>query len=195
MNLLSMSAHKFHGPKGVGALYIRKGIRIDPLLAGGAQERGQRTATENIPGIVGMAKALEIANENMATNAATLIRMRDRLIQGILAAIPDTRLNGHPTQRLPNNMNVSVRYIEGEAQLLRLDLAGVCGSSGSACTSGSLDPSHVLLAIGLPHEIAHGSLQLTLEMDNTEEDVDYILAELPKIVTTLREMSALQKAL
>lgn len=195
VDLLSMSAHKFHGPKGVGALYIRKGIRIDPLLAGGAQERGQRAATENIPGIVGMAKALEIANENMATNAATLIRMRDRLIQGILAAIPDTRLNGHPTQRLPNNVNVSVRYIEGEAQLLRLDLAGVCGSSGSACTSGSLDPSHVLLAIGLPHEIAHGSLRLTLGMDNTEEDVDYILAELPKIVTTLREMSALQKAL
>lgn len=195
VDLLSMSAHKFHGPKGVGALYIRKGIRIDPLLAGGAQERGQRAATENIPGIVGMAKALEIANENMATNAATLIRMRDRLIQGILAAIPDTRLNGHPTLRLPNNVNVSVRYIEGEAQLLRLDLAGVCGSSGSACTSGSLDPSHVLLAIGLPHEIAHGSLRLTLGMDNTEEDVDYILAELPKIVTTLREMSALQKAL
>ena len=195
VDLLTMSAHKFHGPKGVGALYIRKGIRIDPLLAGGAQERGQRATTENIPGIVGMARALEIANENMATNAATLTRMRDRLIQGILATIPDTRLNGHPTQRLPNNVNVSVRYIEGEAQLLRLDLAGVCGSSGSACTSGSLDPSHVLLAIGLPHEIAHGSLRLTLGMDNTEEDVDYILAELPKIVTTLREMSALQKAL
>lgn len=194
VDMLSLSGHKFHGPKGVGALYIRKGVRIDSLLAGGAQERGQRATTENLPGIVGLAKALEIAVAHMEENSARLIRMRDRLIKGLLSSIPDTRLNGHPTLRLPNNVNVSVRYIEGEAQLLRLDLQGICGSSGSACTSGSLDPSHVLLAIGLSHEIAHGSLRLTLGIDNTEEDVDYVLSVMPEIVQNLREMSALQKA-
>lgn len=194
VDMLSLSGHKFHGPKGVGALYIRKGVRIDPLLAGGAQERGQRATTENLPGIVGLAKALEIAVAHMEENSARLIRMRDRLIKGLLSSIPDTRLNGHPTLRLPNNVNVSVRYIEGEAQLLLLDLQGICGSSGSACTSGSLDPSHVLLAIGLSHEIAHGSLRLTLGIDNTEEDVDYVLSVMPEIVQNLREMSALQKA-
>ena len=194
VDMLSLSGHKFHGPKGVGALYIRKGVRIDSLLAGGAQERGQRATTENLPGIVGLAKALEIAVAHMEENSARLIHMRDRLIKGLLSSIPDTRLNGHPTLRLPNNVNVSVRYIEGEAQLLRLDLQGICGSSGSACTSGSLDPSHVLLAIGLSHEIAHGSLRLTLGIDNTEEDVDYVLSVMPEIVQNLREMSALQKA-
>lgn len=194
VDMLSLSGHKFHGPKGVGALYIRKGVRIDSLLAGGAQERGRRATTENLPGIVGLAKALEIAVAHMEENSARLIRMRDRLIKGLLSSIPDTRLNGHPTLRLPNNVNVSVRYIEGEAQLLRLDLQGICGSSGSACTSGSLDPSHVLLAIGLSHEIAHGSLRLTLGIDNTEEDVDYVLSVMPEIVQNLREMSALQKA-
>jgi len=194
VDMLSLSGHKFHGPKGVGALYIRKGVRIDSLLAGGAQERGQRATTENLPGVVGLAKALEIAVTHMEENSARLIHMRDRLIKGLLSSIPDTRLNGHPTLRLPNNVNVSVRYIEGEAQLLRLDLQGICGSSGSACTSGSLDPSHVLLAIGLSHEIAHGSLRLTLGIDNTEEDVDYVLSVMPEIVQNLREMSALQKA-
>lgn len=193
VDMLSLSGHKFHGPKGVGALYIRKGVRIDSLLAGGAQERGQRATTENLPGVVGLAKALEIAVTHMEENSARLIHMRDRLIKGLLSSIPDTRLNGHPTLRLPNNVNVSVRYIEGEAQLLRLDLQGICGSSGSACTSGSLDPSHVLLAIGLSHEIAHGSLRLTLGIDNTEEDVDYVLSVMPEIVQNLREMSALQK--
>ena len=191
VDMLSMSAHKFHGPKGIGALYIRKGVRIDSLVHGGAQERGQRAGTENLAGIVGMGYALEEAVANMGANSARLTALRDKLITGILEAIPECRLNGHPTNRLPNNVNVSIRYIEGEALLLRLDLAGVAASSGSACTSGSLDPSHVLLAIGLPHEIAHGSLRLTLGRFNTEKDVDYVLEQLPKIVERLRAMSPL----
>ena len=191
VDMLSMSGHKFHGPKGIGALYIRKGVRIDTYMHGGAQERGQRAGTENLAGIVGIGKAIELATANLESNAARLTAMRDRMIEGILAAIPECRLNGHPTERLPNNVNVSVRYIEGEALLLRLDLAGICGSSGSACTSGSLDPSHVLLAIGLPHEIAHGSLRLTLGTDSTESDVDAVLTELPRIVKLLRDMSPL----
>ena len=191
VDMLSMSAHKFHGPKGIGALYIRKGVRVDGFLHGGAQERGQRAGTENLPGIVGMGKAIELATANLAENAARETRLRDRLIDGILSTIPDTRLNGHRTQRLPNNVNISFRYVEGEALLLRLDLAGIAGSSGSACTSGSLDPSHVLLAIGLPHEIAHGSLRLSLGTETTDEEVDYVLEKLPEILSILRAMSPL----
>ena len=175
IDMLSMSGHKFHGPKGIGALYIRKGVKIDQYLHGGAQERGQRAGTENLAGIVGMGKAIEIATQHLEENAARLTVLRDKLIDGILAEIPDVRLNGHRTQRLPNNVNVSVRYVEGEALLLRLDLAGIAGSSGSACTSGSLDPSHVLLAIGLPHEIAHGSLRLSLGTDTSEAEIDEVL--------------------
>ena len=191
VDMLSMSAHKFHGPKGIGALYIRKGVRVDTFMHGGAQERGQRAGTENLPGIVGMGKAIELATANLAENAERETRLRDRLIDGILSTIPDTRLNGHRTQRLPNNVNISFRYVEGEALLLRLDLAGIAGSSGSACTSGSLDPSHVLLAIGLPHEIAHGSLRLSLGTETTDEEVDYVLEKLPEILSILRAMSPL----
>ena len=191
VDMLSMSAHKFNGPKGIGALYIRKGLRISPFIFGGAQERKMRAGTENLASIVGFGKAIELAVENIPAHAKHLARLRDMLIDGVLKTIPDVRLNGHPVDRLPNNFNMCFRYIEGESLLMRLDLAGVEGSSGSACTSGSLDPSHVLLAIGLPHEIAHGSLRLTLGLDTTEEDIQYVLAELPKIVQTLREMSPL----
>ena len=191
VDMLSLSGHKFHGPKGVGALYVRTGARIESFMHGGAQERGRRATTENLPGIVGMAAALEKACENMEETACKLMMMRDRLIKGLLDTIPHTRLNGHAMKRLPNNVNISVRFIEGEALLLRLDLAGIAGSSGSACTSGSLDPSHVLLAIGLPHEIAHGSLRLSLSDTNTEAEVDEVLEVLPKIVKTLRDMSPL----
>jgi len=191
VDMLSLSGHKFHGPKGVGALYIKKGAHIEIFMHGGAQERGRRAATENLPGIVGLGLAIEKAVSNQAENAKKLIAMRDRLIEGLLEKIPDTRLNGHSTRRLPGNVNISVRYIEGEALLLRLDLAGIAGSSGSACTSGSLDPSHVLLAIGLPHEIAHGSLRLSLSPDNTMAEVEEVIRELPKIVETLRQMSPL----
>ena len=191
IDMLSMSGHKFHGPKGIGALYIRKGVKIDQYLHGGAQERGQRAGTENLAGIVGMGKAIEIATQHLEENARRLTVLRDKLIDGILAEIPDVRLNGHRTQRLPNNVNVSVRYVEGEALLLRLDLAGIAGSSGSACTSGSLDPSHLLLAIGLPHEIAHGSLRLSLGTDTTEAEIDEVLDKLPGIVKNLRDMSPL----
>ena len=191
IDMLSMSGHKFHGPKGIGALYIRKGVRPDVFMHGGAQERAQRAGTENLPGIIGMGKAIELATQNLEANAARMTRLRDKLIDRILAEIPEVRLNGHRTQRLPNNVNVSIRYIEGEALLLRLDLAGIAGSSGSACTSGSLDPSHVLLAIGLPHEIAHGSLRLSLGTDTTEAEVDEVLRVLPGIVKDLRAMSVL----
>ncbi|MBQ8200456.1 MAG: cysteine desulfurase NifS [Clostridia bacterium] len=191
IDLLSLSAHKFHGPKGVGALYVRKGVRLENLVHGGAQERGFRAGTENLPGIVGLGKAIEMAAEKLPENAARMSALRDRLIGGITARIPDVRLNGHPVDRLPNNCNMSFKYIEGEALLLRLDLAGVAGSSGSACTSGTLDPSHVLLAIGLPHAIAHGSLRLTLGTDTTEEDIDEVLERLPPIVQSLRAMSAM----
>ncbi len=191
IDMLSMSGHKFHGPKGIGVLYVRKGVHPDVFMHGGAQERGQRAGTENLAGIVGIGKAIELATQNLEANAARMSRLRDKLIDGILAEIPDVRLNGHRTERLPNNVNVSIRYIEGEAMLLRLDLAGIAGSSGSACTSGSLDPSHVLLAIGLPHEIAHGSLRLSLGTDTTEEQVDEVLRVLPGIVKDLRAMSVL----
>lgn len=189
VDMLSLSGHKFHGPKGVGALYIRTGVKVEQFMHGGAQERGKRATTENVPGIVGMAAALEKAVGHMEENACRLMRMRDRLIKGILDQIPYSRLNGHPMRRLPGNVNVSIQYIEGEALLLRLDLAGIAASSGSACTSGSLDPSHVLLAIGLPHEVAHGSLRLSLTDTNTEEEVDQVLQALPRIVETLRSMS------
>ena len=191
VDMLSLSGHKLHAPKGVGALYIRKGIRVSNLIYGGAQERGLRAGTENLPGIVGLGKAIELAIEELPEHAARMTALRDKLIDGILTCIPDVQLNGHRTQRLPGNVNVSVRYVEGEALLMRLDLAGIAASSGSACTSGSLDPSHVLLAIGLPHEIAHGSLRLSLGRDTTEEDVDYVIETLPNIVNTLRAMSPL----
>lgn len=191
VDMLSLSGHKLHGPKGVGALYIRKGIRISNLIFGGAQERGLRAGTENLPGIVGLGKAIELATAELPEYRRKVTLLRDKLIDGILAKIPDVCLNGHRTERLPGNVNVSVRYVEGEALLMRLDLAGVAASSGSACTSGSLDPSHVLLAIGLPHEIAHGSLRLSLGNDTTEEDVDYVLEKLPEIVENLRAMSPL----
>ncbi len=191
VDMLSMSAHKFNGPKGIGALYIRKGLRISPLIFGGAQERKMRAGTENLASIVGFGKAIELANAELDAHAEKLSRLRDKLINGVFEAIPDVRLNGHPIDRLPNNFNMCFRFIEGESLLMRLDLAGIEGSSGSACTSGSLDPSHVLLAIGLPHEIAHGSLRLTLGLDTTQDDIDYVLKELPKVVQSLRDMSPL----
>ncbi len=191
IDMLSMSAHKFHGPKGIGALYIRKGIRIPSLIIGGGQEKKRRAGTENVPGMVGMGVAIEMAAQRMAENASRIGALRDKLIAGIPASIPDVKLNGHPSLRLPNNVNFSIRFIEGESILLMLDLNGVAASSGSACTSGSLDPSHVLLAMGLTHEVAHGSLRLTLSEFSTEEEVDYVLDVLPKIVRRLREMSPL----
>jgi cysteine desulfurase len=194
VDMLSLSGHKFHGPKGIGALYVRKGVRLDTLLQGGAQERGLRAGTENLAGIVGLGKAITLAVENLPEKAAKLSKLRDRLMDGILQTIPDVRANGSREKRLPGNVNVSVKYIEGEALLLRLDLAGIAASSGSACTSGSLDPSHVLLAIGLPHEIAHGSLRLSLSSDSTQEEVDEVLRVLPGIVDTLRAMSPLYAA-
>lgn len=189
-DMLSLSAHKFHGPKGVGVLYVKQGTRIDNFMHGGAQERGKRATTENIPGIVGLAEAITLATQNLEEKSARIAGLRDQLIDG-LTAIPYVRLNGHRTNRLPNNCNISIRFVEGEALLLRLDLAGIAASSGSACTSGSLDPSHVLLAIGLPHEIAHGSLRFSLSDTTTQEEVDYVLKTLPGIVEVLRSMSPL----
>lgn len=191
IDMLSMSAHKFHGPKGVGALYIKKGVRVPALIIGGGQEKKRRAGTENVPGIVGMGRALELAVEHMEANALRVGALRDKLIKAIPAAIPEVKLNGHPTKRLPNNVNFSIRYIEGESILLMLDINGIAASSGSACTSGSLDPSHVLLAMGLPHEIAHGSLRLTLSEFTTEQEIDYVLDLLPQIVQRLRDMSPL----
>lgn len=191
VDLLSMSSHKIYGPKGIGALYIRRGTKISPFMTGGAQESNRRAGTENIPGIVGFGKAAELAKSEQKEQYEKLITLRDKLIKGIMETIPYTRLNGHPTLRLPHNVNISFEFIEGESLLLNLDMKGICASSGSACTSGSLDPSHVLLAIGLPHEIAHGSLRLTLGRDNSQQDVDYVLEVLPNIVNKLREMSPL----
>ena len=191
IDLLSLSAHKFHGPKGVGAFYCRRGIPLPSLIDGGAQERGKRAGTENVAGIVGLGAALRLANEEMSEASARVSAMRDRLIDGILQTVPMCRLNGPRHNRLPGNCNISFLGIEGESLLLRLDLAGIAASSGSACASSSLDPSHVLLAIGLPHEVAHGSVRLSLSDYNTEEDVDYILEKLPEIVSTLRSMSPL----
>lgn len=191
IDLLTLTAHKFHGPKGTGAVYIRQGVRIPSLVYGGGQEKGLRAGTENTAGILGLGLAAVHAKEYMIDNAERLTRLRDKLIMGIPNRISEVRLNGHPADRLPNNVNFSVRYIEGESLLLMLDMAGIAASSGSACTSGSLDPSHVLLAIGLPHEIAHGSLRLTLSEFTTEDDVDYLLEKLPPIVERLRQMSPL----
>nr|WP_319538870.1 cysteine desulfurase NifS [uncultured Methanospirillum sp.] len=191
IDLLSLSAHKFYGPKGIGALYIRKSIRIDNLLHGGGQEKRRRAGTENIPGIVGLGLAIERATARMDEQNKRVSALRDRLLDGILKAIPNTRLNGHPKERLPGNLNVSFDFIEGESMLLLLDHFGICASTGSACTSGSLEPSHVLLATGLPAETAHGSLRLTLGAENTDEDVDYVLEQLQKVVIRLREMSPL----
>ena len=191
IDLLSLAGHKIYGPKGIGALYVRKGIRIHNLIHGGGQERNRREGTENIAGIVGLGKAIELASENLEEHAKNMVVLRDRLIEGLLK-IPYTRLNGpRGDKRLPGNVNVSFEFIEGESILLSLDFEGVCASSGSACTSGSLDPSHVLLAIGLPHEKAHGSLRLTLGDGSTEEDVDYVLEVVPPIIERLRKMSPL----
>lgn len=191
VDMLSLSAHKFNGPKGVGALYIRKGVRIENLIEGGAQEKGKRAGTENLAGIVGLAEAITIANEGLAQKSDKLIKMRDYIIENIEKRIPYCRLNGHREKRLPNNVNFSFEFIEGESLLLWLDINGIAASSGSACTSGSLDPSHVLLAIGLKHEIAHGSLRITIGEENTYEEVDYTIDKLCEIVAKLREMSPL----
>lgn len=191
VDLLSLSSHKIYGPKGVGALYIRRGTRITPITHGGAQERKRRAGTENVPGIVGFGLAAEKIVAEMAEESPRLQALRDKLIQGIMGKMDYVKLNGHPTERLPHNVNFSFHFIEGESLLLMLDMKGIAASSGSACTSGSLDPSHVLLAMGLSHEVAHGSLRLTLGKVNTEADVDHVLEELPKIVQRLREMSPL----
>ena len=188
IDMLSLSGHKFHAPKGVGALYCRKGIPIQPFIQGGAQERGKRAGTEALPSIIAMAAALEESCAHLEENRKKVAHLRDKLIAG-LSRIPFSRLTGDPVRRLPGMVSFCFEGIEGESLLLRLDLAGICASSGSACTSGSLDPSHVLLAIGLPHEIAHGSLRLSLCETNTEEEIDYILEQVPQVVRTLREMS------
>ncbi|HCD90479.1 MAG TPA: cysteine desulfurase NifS [Ruminococcaceae bacterium] len=194
IDMLSLSAHKFHGPKGVGLLYARRGVRLTNIIEGGAQERGKRAGTENIPGIVGMVAALKEANANIDANAEKVSALRDRLIEG-LEKIPHSALNGDRTKRLPGNVSFCFEGIEGESLLLLLDAKGICASSGSACTSGSLDPSHVLLAIGRPHEVAHGSLRLTLSEENTQEEVDYIIEETTKVVKYLRDLSPVWKEL
>ena len=191
VDLLSISGHKFHAPKGIGALYIKKGTKITSFIHGGMQERGKRAGTENVPYIVGIATALENACANLDNYTKKVTALRDKLIKGVMEAIPYVKLNGHTAQRLPGNANFSFKYIEGESLLLWLDMNGIAASSGSACTSGSLDPSHVLLAIGLPHEIAHGSLRISLSYENTEEEIDKLLEVLPQIVDRLRNMSPL----
>ncbi|WP_026487510.1 cysteine desulfurase NifS [Caldanaerobius polysaccharolyticus] len=190
-DMLSLSGHKFYGPKGIGALYMRKGVKIHPYMHGGAQEKGRRAGTENVAAIVGLGKAIELATQNLDENMKKLTRLRNKLIDGLLSKIDHVKLNGHPEKRLPGNVNISVEYVEGESMLLSLDMKGICASSGSACTSGSLDPSHVLLAMGLPHELAHGSLRFSIGEQNSEEDIDYVLEVLPDIVSRLREMSPL----
>ena len=191
IDMLSASGHKINGPKGIGIMYIRKGVKIRSFIHGGAQERQRRAGTHNVPGIVGIGKATEISIANMEKNNEYEIKLRDHLIERVLNEIPYSRLNGHRTDRLPNNANFCFRFIEGESMLILLAQAGICGSSGSACTSGSLDPSHVLLAIGLPHEIAHGSLRLTISEKTTMEDIDYTVDTLKKIIERLRSMSPL----
>ena len=191
IDLLTLAGHKFYGPKGVGALYIRRGVKINSFQQGGAQERTMRAGTENVPGIVGLGKAAEIAKLNMEKEIAHVRALKNKLIKGITEKIPDIKLNGHPELRMPGNVNFSFLYVEGESLLLNLDLKGIAASSGSACTSGSLDPSHVLLSMGLTHEVAHGSLRLSLGRGNTEEEIDYCLEVLPEIVARLRSMSPL----
>jgi cysteine desulfurase len=191
VDLLSLAAHKFYGPKGVGALYVRRGVRVNPSIYGGAQERNRRAGTENIPGIVGMAKALELAGRDLEAQMKRLTQLRDYLIDQVLEKFECVRLNGDRVRRLPGNANFSFEFIEGESLLLNLDLKGIAASSGSACTSGSLEPSHVLLAMGICHEIAHGSLRLTLGKSTTRQQIDYVLEVLPEIVAKLRAMSPL----
>lgn len=189
IDMLSLSGHKIHAPKGIGALYVRKGVRLINFIDGGAQERNRRGGTENVASIVGLGTAIEEATKDIEARMAPVREKRDRIIDTVLATVPKCRLNGGRDKRLAGNVNISFEAVEGEALLLRLDMMGICGSSGSACTSGSLDPSHVLMAIGLPHEIAHGSLRLSINEDTTDEDVDYILECVPKVITTLRAMS------
>ena len=191
IDMLSSSGHKLNGPKGIGFLYIRKGIKMRSFVHGGGQERKRRAGTENIPAIVGYGVAVERAISTMKERTDKEIELRDYLIDRVLKEVPYTRLNGHRTDRLPNNANFSFQFIEGESLLIMLDMEGICGSSGSACTSGSLDPSHVLLAIGLPHEIAHGSLRLTLSDETTKEDIDFVVEKVKEIVARLRDMSPL----
>nr|WP_312983119.1 cysteine desulfurase NifS [Clostridioides sp.] len=191
IDLMSMSSHKIYGPKGVGSLYIKRGVKLHNLVHGGAQEKGKRAGTENIPAIVGYGKAAELAKQNLPDHVETLTRLRKKLIDGILEKIPFTRVNGSLEDRLPGNVNFAFEFIEGEGILLLLDMLGIAASSGSACTSGSLDPSHVLLAIGLPHEIAHGSLRLTVGDFTTDDDIDYIIENLPNVIERLRSMSPL----
>ena len=191
IDLMTLSAHKLYGPKGVGALYCSKNVKLKPFIHGGAQERNKRAGTENVAGIVGFGKAIEIATSEMDEQILWLSSIRDRIITEVLEKIPNSRLNGHPAKRLPGNVNISFEFIEGESLLLLLDMAGICASSGSACTSGSLDPSHVLLAIGLPHEKAHGSLRVSLGKFNTEAEADAFLEVLPPLVERLRQMSPL----
>lgn len=191
IDMLSASGHKFNGPKGIGFLYIKKGLKLKSFIHGGQQERGRRAGTENVPGIVGIAKACEIAMAEMEERMKKETELRDYLIERILKEIPYTRLNGYSKKRLPNNVNISFQFVEGESILIMLDMAGICASSGSACTSGSVDPSHVLLAIGLPHEIAHGSLRLTIGYENTKEEMDTVVDNLKRIITNLRNMSPL----
>jgi cysteine desulfurase len=189
VDLLAVSAHKLYGPKGVGALYIRKGAKLTPFIHGGEQERKRRAGTENVPAIVGFGKAVEIANQDMDIEAKRLISLRETLIKGLMSRIEHIRLNGHPTRRLPNNVNVSVEFVEGESMLLNLDLEGIAASTGSACSSSSLEPSYVLLAMGLLHELAHGSLRFSLGRESTEEDIARVLEVLPRIIAKLRAMS------
>ena len=194
VDLMSLSAHKFYGPKGVGALYVKRGTPFEPQQMGGGQERQRRSGTENVPGIVGMGEALRLATEERETVSAHCMRLRDKIIAGIQEMVDRAHLNGHPTIRLPNNVNISFEAVEGEPILLGLDFAGICASSGSACSSASLEPSHVLLAIGLTAEVAQGSLRITLGRDNTEDDVDYLLSVLPGLVNRLRAMPSLSLA-
>ncbi len=189
IDMLSASGHKLNGPKGIGFLYIRNGVKVGSFIHGGAQERGRRAGTENVPGIVGLSKACEIAFDTMEDRMSKEIAMRDHMIDRILAEIPYARLNGHRTKRLPNNVNISFQFVEGESMLIMLDMAGICASAGSACTSGSIDPSHVLLAIGLPDDIAHGSIRLTLGDENTMEEIDYVVEKIKENVGRLRAMS------
>jgi cysteine desulfurase len=191
VDMMSLSAHKFYGPKGVGVLYARRGVPFLPIQTGGGHERNRRAGTENVPYIVGLATALDLAYRELEDSNDRIARLRDRLIAGVLERIPDSQLSGHPTQRLANNASFLFRYVEGESILLNLDLLGIAASSGSACTSGSLEPSHVLSAMGFPHEVAHGSLRLSLGKENTDQDIDYVLETLPGIVTKLRSMSPL----
>ena len=191
VDLLSLSGHKIYGPKGVGALYVRRGTKIKPIAHGGGHERRMRAGTENVPGIVGLGLAAKLAQEELEDRRRHLLKLRDKLIEGILDRVEDVRLNGPREERLPNNVNISFAYVEGESILLNLDLQGIAASSGSACTSGSLEPSHVLLAMGIPHELAHGSVRMSLGTGNSEEDIDYVLEVLPSIIERLRSMSPL----